>query len=233
MITEGGEYGFISRMVEESLLLKERIIWYTSMIGLKKTIRPLVRLLTDAGITNYVVTQFAQGKTYRWAIAWSFYQDRRPTTIKVIETWSPKYRFEAQLPKSTDVVEGFVKEILDDLDIQYKAETNDVDEIILDCSVEKNTWSRAARRQRKRQKLDPSTTVAEEQAKEEETPTPFIFSLELSPGKDLNSYLQIVWHKGRDRAMFEGFWSHLKKRVEENCGILRGSTFAAPKKQQE
>jgi hypothetical protein len=223
MITEGGEYGFVSRMVEESLELKHRIVWYTSMIGLKKTIRPLVRLLTDSGISNYVVTQFAQGKTYRWAIAWSFYEER-PTTIKVIETWSPKYHFEVQLPKSIDAVETFIKEILDDLDITYNSETNDIGEIILDCSVDKNTWSRAARRQRKRQKLDHESKVEEEGKCE----TPFLFMLELSSSNSSNdeSYLQIVWHKGGDRAMFEGFWSHLKKRVEESSGIIRGSTFA-------
>lgn len=218
MITEGGECGFISRMIQESLILEKRIIWYTSMMGLKKTIRPLVRLLKDSGITNYVVTNFTQGNTTRWAIAWSFYENR-PTTIKVLESWLPKYTFEVQLPQDTNVVNTFVEEILDDLDIEHKSFTDKDDEIIIDCSVDKNTWSRAARRQRKRQKL--------EQDQEERSENPFQFTLELSPSRSTPvSYLQIVWVKGGDRPMFEGFWSHLKKRIEENCGIYRGSTFA-------
>lgn len=214
MITEGGEYGFISRMIQESLLLEKRVIWYTSMMGLKKTIRPLVRLLKDSGITNYVVTNFTQGNTTRWAIAWSFYENR-PTKIKVLESWLPKYSFEVELPKDTNVVYSFVQSILDDLDIQYKVLAEDDEEIILDCSVDKNTWSRAARRQRKRQKVE-----------EEKSENPFQFTLELSSSQFATSYLQIIWLKGGDRPMFEGFWSHLKKRIEENCGIYRGSTFA-------
>lgn len=221
MITEGGEFGFISRMVKESLLLREKIVWYTSMVGLKKTIRPLVRLLNDEGVDNYVVTHFSQGKTSRWAIAWSFFE-KRPTTIKVIETWSPKYTYEVQLPQSTSTVQEYIKEILEDLDIEYKTEENDIEETIMDCSVDKNTWSRAARRQKKRQKLDePSKEV------KTNSENPFSFTLEFSQSNTPSkSYLQIVWHKGGERAMFEGFWSHLKKRVEESCGILRGSTFS-------
>ncbi|KAI7869094.1 uncharacterized protein EV154DRAFT_432044 [Mucor mucedo] len=218
MITEGGEYGFISRMIEESLILQKRVIWYTSMMGLKRTIRPLVRLLKESGISNYVVTNFTQGNTTRWAIAWSFY-DNRPTHIKMLESWLPKYSFEVELPQNTDVVHSFLKPILDDLDIGHVVSGDEDGEIILDCTVDKNTWSRAARRQRKRQKL--------ESQEEEKSENPFQFKLELSSSRSPSlSYLQIIWLKGGDRPMFEGFWSHLKKRIEENCGIYRGSTFS-------
>lgn len=216
MITEGGEYGFISRMIQESLILQKRVIWYTSMMGLKRTIRPLIRLLKASDITNYVVTNFTQGNTTRWAIAWSFYENR-PMHIHLLESWLPKYSFEVELPQPIDIVHPFLKSILDDLDIRYTLSTQDKDrEIILDCSVDKNTWSRAARRQRKRQKIEV----------EEKSENPFLFSLELSPSSSSSlSYLQLNWHKGGDRPMFEGFWSHLKKRIEENCGIYRGSSF--------
>lgn len=223
MITEGGELGFISKIIEESLVLKKKVVWYTSMIGLKRTIRPLIRLLNDAGVDNYVVTLFSQGKTSRWAIAWSFY-DKRPAKIEVIQTWSPNNTFEIQLPENTIVVQRYVKEVLEDLDIQYKTEENDIEEVIMDCSVDKNTWSRAARRQKKRQKLNPQEG---EDKKEKSNVKPFAFTLEFSQSNvPTRSYLQITWHKGGERAMFEGFWSHLKKRVEENCGLLRGSVFS-------
>lgn len=228
MITEGGELEFISKIIKESLVLKKKVTWYTSMIGLKKTIRPLVRQLNDAGVDNYVVTHFSQGKTSRWAIAWSFY-DKRPSTIKVIQTWSPNNTFEIQLPQNTAVVQGYVKDILEDLDIQYKIEQEDKnEEVIMNCSVEKNTWSRAARRQKKRQKLNPQEEENNRSEKDvKSNDKPFTFALEFSQSNNTSqSYLQITWQKGGDRSMFEGFWSHLKKRVEENCGILRGSVFA-------
>lgn len=229
MITEGGELGFISKIIKESLVLKKKVAWYTSMIGLKKTIRPLVRQLNDAGVDNYVVTHFSQGKTSRWAIAWSFH-DKRPSTIKVIQTWSPNNTFEIQLPQSTAVVQGYVKDILEDLDIQYKTEEEEDnnEEVIMNCCVEKNTWSRAARRQKKRQKLSPQERLGDKKGEDvKSNDKPFTFTLEFSQSSNATqSYLQITWQKGGDRAMFEGFWSHLKKRVEENCGILRGSVFA-------
>lgn len=80
---------------------------------------------------------------------------------------------------------------------------------MFDCSVGINTWSHAARRQSKRQTLERPHTQ-----------DPFKFKLELGQGRANISYLQIVWNQGGDRTMFEGFWSHLKKQVEENCSHL-------------
>ena len=52
MITDGGEYGFIERIINESLIYKNRIQWYTSLVGLKKSIRPLVNQLKSFGVSN-------------------------------------------------------------------------------------------------------------------------------------------------------------------------------------
>lgn len=212
MITEGGELGFISRMIKESVGLGRRIRWYTSLVGLKKTIQPLVRLLKESGISNYVVTTFIQGDTTRWGIAWSFYANR-PTSAKVLQAWLPKFTFEAELPQDKTHVNSLVKEILQDLDIDHTLDVTE-DEILYECSVNTNTWSRAARRQRKRQKLEETHTL-----------DPFKFTLEISQDAPSISYLHIAWNRGGDRAMFESFWFHLKKRVEENCGLDRGTTY--------
>ncbi|KAI9365867.1 hypothetical protein BD770DRAFT_423739 [Pilaira anomala] len=212
MITEGGELGFISRMIKESVGLGRRIRWYTSLVGLKKTIQPLVRLLKESGISNYVVTTFIQGDTTRWGIAWSFYENR-PTSAKVLKAWLPKFTFEAELPQDKAHVNSLVKEILQDLDIDHTLDVTE-DEILYECSVNTNTWSRAARRQRKRQKLEETHTL-----------DPFKFTLEISQDAPSISYLHIAWNQGGDRAMFESFWFHLKKRVEENCGLDRGTTY--------
>lgn len=79
MVTPGGEVAFVSRMIEESLVLRDRVQWYTSMLGKFSSIAVLVQKLRNKGIGNYAVTEFVQGsKTRRWAIAWSF-EDLRPT----------------------------------------------------------------------------------------------------------------------------------------------------------
>jgi 23S rRNA (adenine1618-N6)-methyltransferase len=33
LVTEGGEFKFICKMIEDSLILKEKITWYTSLVG--------------------------------------------------------------------------------------------------------------------------------------------------------------------------------------------------------
>ncbi|PHH58813.1 hypothetical protein CDD80_1957 [Ophiocordyceps camponoti-rufipedis] len=72
MVVEGGEVAFVGRMVDESLVLRQRVRWYTSMLGFRSSVASLVTQLRKHGISNYAVTEFAQGtKTKRWAIAWS------------------------------------------------------------------------------------------------------------------------------------------------------------------
>ncbi|KAK4048430.1 hypothetical protein OIV83_004776 [Microbotryomycetes sp. JL201] len=54
MITPGGEIAFVSRLVEESLVIGEKIRW----------------------VINYTVAELGQSQTKRWVIAWSFGDDR-------------------------------------------------------------------------------------------------------------------------------------------------------------
>ncbi|KAE8451750.1 hypothetical protein EG329_003207 [Mollisiaceae sp. DMI_Dod_QoI] len=78
MVTAGGEIAFVSRMIDESFILKDRVQWYTSMLGKFSSVGVIVQKLREKGLDNYAVTEFVQGsKTRRWAIAWSF-GDLRP-----------------------------------------------------------------------------------------------------------------------------------------------------------
>lgn len=220
MITKGGEYVFIKRMVVESLALQTKIRWYTSMIGLKRTIQPLIRLLNDHGITNYIVTSFTQGKTVRWGIAWSFHADR-PVKAHAIETWRPVYQFEIKLPKNLDYVLQSMRSILDDLEIEYNVDDSDMTDIGASCQSQRNTWSRSARRLKKRQKLEkePQKATMDQEL--------FHFDIHVSQSRSgSNTSLQINWLEGGTKALFESFWSHFKKRIEEQCGIQRGTSFS-------
>lgn len=49
--------------------------WYTSMIGRKINLKLLEADLRKANVINIRTTEFFQGKTTRWAIAWTFSQD--------------------------------------------------------------------------------------------------------------------------------------------------------------
>jgi 23S rRNA (adenine1618-N6)-methyltransferase len=84
MVTSGGEVAFVKKMIEESLQLRDRIQWYTSMLGKLSSINVLVEMLLKHENHNFAVTEFEQGsKTKRWAIAWSW-GDRRPAMVSRI-----------------------------------------------------------------------------------------------------------------------------------------------------
>ena len=73
MVTEGGELAFVTRILYESLKLKDKIQWYTAMFGFLSSVTGFVDKLQEHLIDNYAVSEFVQGnKTRRWAVAWSF-----------------------------------------------------------------------------------------------------------------------------------------------------------------
>lgn len=220
MITNGGEYAFIKKMIMESLVYKHQVRWYTSMIGIKKSIKPLLNVLIEQGITNHIVTTFTQGKTIRWALGWSFFSER-PSKAYRSDVWSPKYECEVILNRDVKYVLLAVVEILDDLEIKYTFKQNTYDEEHVYLEIKRNTWSRAARRQKKRQRLDKEEAVASEC----DFPEIMLLKLVILEGENV-TYTRIKWEKGGCKKQFEGFWSHLKKRVEEKCGTYRGSGFS-------
>ena len=59
--------------------LQDRVHWYTSMVGKKSTLKALRQQLCAAGVSALRVTEFAQGRTSRWGIAWSFAEAARTT----------------------------------------------------------------------------------------------------------------------------------------------------------
>lgn len=81
MVIPGGEVAFVSRMIDESLVLKEQVQWYTSMLGKASSISEVVERLKSVGADNWAVTEFVQGhKTRRWAVGWSW-GDMRPRQV--------------------------------------------------------------------------------------------------------------------------------------------------------
>ncbi|KAI1352462.1 hypothetical protein F5Y01DRAFT_95223 [Xylaria sp. FL0043] len=81
MVCEGGEVEFVERIINESLLLRGRVQWYTAMLGKQSSIEILIGTLKKHKINNFAVTTFIQGsKTRRWALGWSFLA-RRPSMV--------------------------------------------------------------------------------------------------------------------------------------------------------
>ncbi|KAK6159572.1 hypothetical protein DH2020_006886 [Rehmannia glutinosa] len=72
MVCCGGEHAFITRIIEDSAKLKHTFRWYTSMVGRKFNLNILVSELWNVGATVVKTTEFVQGRTSRWGLAWSF-----------------------------------------------------------------------------------------------------------------------------------------------------------------
>ncbi|XP_061977259.1 uncharacterized protein LOC133698376 isoform X3 [Populus nigra] len=72
MVCPGGEKAFITRIIEDSVVLKESFRWFTSMVGRKVNLKFLTSKLREVGVTIVKTTEFVQGQTCRWGLAWSF-----------------------------------------------------------------------------------------------------------------------------------------------------------------
>ncbi|KAL8060214.1 hypothetical protein ABFX02_02G010100 [Erythranthe guttata] len=72
MVCSGGEHAFITRIIEDSVKLKHTFRWYTSMVGRKLNLNTLVSEIWNVGATVVKTTEFVQGRTSRWGLAWSF-----------------------------------------------------------------------------------------------------------------------------------------------------------------
>ncbi|KAH8938986.1 hypothetical protein BDL97_15G013300 [Sphagnum fallax] len=72
MVYPGGEEMFVARMIEDSATLKHKIHWYTTMIGRKLSLKVLTAKLWTLGVAAVRTTEFVQGHTSRWGLAWSF-----------------------------------------------------------------------------------------------------------------------------------------------------------------
>ncbi|XP_077423103.1 RNA N(6)-adenosine-methyltransferase mettl16 isoform X2 [Vanacampus margaritifer] len=75
IMAEGGELEFVKRIIHDSLQLKKRLRWYSCMLGKKCSLAPLKEELRKQGVAKVTHTEFCQGRTMRWALAWSFYDD--------------------------------------------------------------------------------------------------------------------------------------------------------------
>ncbi|ORX56176.1 hypothetical protein DM01DRAFT_1334670 [Hesseltinella vesiculosa] len=233
LITDGGEFAFIKRMILESVRYRDRIHWYTSMMGLKRTIRPITQVLKEHKINNYVVTEFCQGRTKRWGIAWSF-QSARVNRAISLEAYRPKSQFEVTVPISLIKAEGLLLEILRDLSIPVSSGQFSIKEqehklpgkgISFEIQPQKNTWSRSARRSLKRQRIEQQSDMTTEAILAALPPISLSIELSLVNQTDQESTLRASWMHGPDRSVFESFWSHLKKRIEQGSGISQGSRF--------
>lgn len=185
-IVPGGEVGFIRKMIEESNFLQDKVRVYTTMLGKKASLAPLKEILRRYKITNFATTEFCQGKTMRWGLAWTF--DKSVTFPKSLFTQGKKEgkksvvhviptQVGARREPLYDLV-IFFKQIFSELKIHFREGKQTQFFMLLTLTAAENTWihSRRKRRQMLREAAATSTAVTAETSSEPaatsaETPT--------------------------------------------------------------
>ncbi|XP_031208895.1 RNA N6-adenosine-methyltransferase METTL16 [Mastomys coucha] len=204
IMAEGGELEFVKRIIHDSLQLKKRLRWYSCMLGKKCSLAPLKEELRVQGVPKVTFTEFCQGRTMRWALAWSFYDDvtvpsppskrrklekpRKPITFIVLESVMKELSLKAS-SLGSEAAEGIVgvmtwiEKILTDLKVQHKRIPCGREEVSLFLTAIENSWIHLRRKRRERVRQLREVPRAPEDvilALEERKSTP----KELSSGQD-------------------------------------------------
>ena len=74
---DGGERGFLQRMIEESREFASQVGWFTSLVSRKENIEPLERTLERAGVAELRQIPMSQGQKISRILAWRFAKDLR------------------------------------------------------------------------------------------------------------------------------------------------------------
>lgn len=213
----GGEVAFVRRMFQESILLKFdpkfTNTWFTSMVGKHSSVEALIseiRLLSQ----NYAITEFRQGLTRRWGIAWSW-GDRRPCQ-QAARYDSPHLKSSMPFPPEFGIeIRGRVGPVSDKIDNLFGRELTlnewewDKSEAVGWGTTSGNVWSRAARR-----------AIARNQAAgEKESPVTLGFRISVQEKDDAGTLEVLIrWTRGTDPVLFESFCGMLKRKLGPSVG---------------
>ena len=70
-VRDDGEVGFCAALIEDALRLQSRVTWHSALLGRKQSLRRVLALLRERGISRVATTTIDLGRTTRWAVAFS------------------------------------------------------------------------------------------------------------------------------------------------------------------
>jgi 23S rRNA (adenine1618-N6)-methyltransferase len=225
MITPGGEVAYIRRMMEESLVLRDKVQWYTVQLGKWISLVELVKLLRSTfHCSNWVVNVLQpSGQTVRWVLGWSWMPYRATDVLARHKSLVGANLIlepnEMTLIASTphdprDWVRDTLQALPLDIRIVDNFEGSSMVQSNFIVRTDSAVWSRNARRKRERE--ERSGVESREIPDGQIWPNIFTVMVQKSKVSDQMTFsAHALWTKGEDRAMFESFCGMLKsKRVD-------------------
>ena len=211
MICPGGDVGFVSRIVDESLQLRDKVQWYTAMLGKLSSLQQIVAKLKEHNISNFAVTCLQAGhKTKRWAVGWSF-DDLRPRNDVarhgdlVLAVLPPRTAHTIPTPLMSAAWAGEkVDAALRELDVRWQWRASISTGVM---QTKENVWSRAARRKKQFGAKEVSMADPDAESDDEE---PVALAVKVVCKEE---QVEIRWLRGLEHLLFESFCGMLKRAL--------------------
>nr|CAG4649257.1 EOG090X04JL [Scapholeberis mucronata]SVE93559.1 EOG090X04JL [Scapholeberis mucronata] len=165
---KGGEVQFVKRLIAESQELKSSIKIFTSMLGHKSSLTPLKIYLKEVGASSCCETEFRQGRTTRWGLAWTYFQT---IALDAFQRNSTKPNSKSQPPLNLTITSSQwadngefsignimvkIASLLSSLKISLRKLKESKTRKAIEFTAKENTWSnqRRKRREEKRRSAD-------------------------------------------------------------------------------
>lgn len=240
--TYGGEVEFIKKLIKESQILKDKIKIYTTLVGKKNDFLTLQEEIRKTSPKSFLTTEFCQGRTTRWGIAWSYSDINLEKEISEQKSKKNKNKGKTALRhvienKKLDDVVPKIKKLLEDLKLQFNDESTDQANLALKVAAYENTWSNQRRKRRENKKKEeaeeskfeneesclPSKKMKiEEEKKDDALPKSSIVEFLILITQDNNSVvLELPWLSGNKEFIFQILQYFKNKGIDEKTSVSK------------
>lgn len=158
VVINGGEIEFISKIIEESVKFKNKIKIFTTMVGHKNSLPHLKSKLRNVDVTSFKQTEFCQGHTTRWGLAWTFFDtDLRKASSK-LKNFKSKPPLLINIPlndhQTIETIKNNLIIIWKNLQFSIDVKNTKKNTVIFLLTAIHNTWSNQRRQRREQMRLD-------------------------------------------------------------------------------